>query len=638
MTFEQNLKLLFIKDPVLASKLKCISVQNSHITKYPAKNGLPNAKIKIKEKEIFIHSSYDPLKESASAIDYQSCLENDIVIILGFGYGYHILRLAQLLKPEQTLIIVEKDLTLFRSALEDLDLTVLFEMGNIHFCVDSAGVEVLTILRKFSRKITGPKICVENYGPVVNIYPDYYKEIVRMVEGELTDYLQRHFLSTIPEKFTSDTSILLINCPIRLNEPPKHIPYGLGILAAILEKEGYHVRILDINALRRPLAEIEEWLKRNNQWDIIGVSGLITTYKYQKELIPILRRTNPQAKIIAGGGCVTSVPDLVFEHMDIDMAVLGEGEITLPELIKALAAGRDLKDIKGIWYRESGKILKNEAREIIADLDTIPFPARHLLPLDRYFENSAIYFGPEAMNAKRRLDLITTRGCPFNCKFCYHLFGRSNIRYRSPENVVEEIEMLIKDYNMDFISVLDENFTASKERVYRFTELIKERNIKINWGTSSRVHNIDRKLLRVMKEAGCVYLSYGVESGSQEMLDRMNKKATVEQAKRALTLTKEAGIQEVATFIFGYPGETRETIRQTVRFCQEVNIQKSFFIATPYPGTPLFEEVKHKIPDMDKFVEELSDAAKFIINLTDFNTAELLGLKYLAENWMIEHI
>ncbi len=635
---ENNLAVLQKRFPELAGRLKNAGVDPNIIKETP-KTGLPVMKYRDQQGAIkFIHSAYDPLKEAGRAIDWEKCAESSFIVTLGFGYGYHILELARRLRPEQKLVVVEQGLGIFRAALEDIDYTALLEMPNVYFLVGESPVEAGTGIIALLRKTLYPHLTVQTFFPAFNLFPDDYNEIVQLIQTGLNNYISRHSLLDTPEPLSSGTNILLINCPIRLTDVPRHIPYGLGILAALLEKEGYNVRVLDINAVREPQAAIEQWLAVNNKWDIIGISGLVTTYRYQKALVPIIRRTNPQARIIAGGGCATSVPELVFEHMDIDVAVLGEGEISLLEVVKTLEGGRSLQGIRGIWYRENGVIYKNEPGENIEDLDSVPFPARHLLPLDRYLENSPILFGPVAQRAKRRLDVITTRGCPFNCNFCYHMFGRSKIRYRSPENVVEEIEMLIRDYDIDFISFLDENFTASKERVYRFAELIKAKNIKIPWGTSSRVHNVDRELLQVMKDSGCVYLSYGVESGSQEMLAKMNKKATVEQAKRAIELTREVGITAVATFIFGYPGETRQTIRETVKFCQDINMKKGFFFATPYPGTPLYEQVKSQIGDEDKFIDQLADAGEFVINLTDFSTAEMIGLKFLAENWMLEHI
>jgi len=428
--------------------------------------------------------------------------------------------------------------------------------------------------------------------------------------------------------------ILLVNCPIRLEAKPNNIPYGLATIAAVLLQEGFEVEIFDINAFRPPPEVILDRL-RSRHWDLVGVSGLITTYKFQKWLISELKALHPDLPIVSGGGLATSCAHLLFENSPVDIAVLGEGECTMLELCVALSRGRDLEEVPGIIFRTgSGKTIRTPPRPNIQDLDSVPFPAWNLLPMDIYLENP-IWGGsaknssgfPENVTVTRSMNIISSRGCPFSCNYCYHLFGRSKYRFRSARNVVDEIETLVDRYGMDFIGFVDDNMMASEKRLLEFCDLMEKKKFPLTWGCHGRVTSAKTEILEHMAEAGCVWIGYGIESGSQRMLDAMNKKATVDKAKQAIRDTRKAGIFANTTFIFGYPGETLESIQETIDFKREMGIECGSFFATPYPGAPLYEQVRHLIRDEEAFVNTLGNATDFSINLTDFDDKTLFRLK-----------
>ena len=436
--------------------------------------------------------------------------------------------------------------------------------------------------------------------------------------------------------------ILLVNSPIRLKAKPNCIPYGLAQIAAILRGDGHEVTIYDVNALRPPREE-EERALRSFQWDLAGISGLITTLDFQERTAKILRAANPSGFIIAGGGLATCVPALVMDKIPVDAVGIGEGEYIMKDLAAALSAGRPLDTVKGLWFRKGGAVIKNEPAPLIDDLDALPFPAWDLLPVEVYLENPI--WGSGATNSSemkegviinRSMNIISSRGCPHRCKFCYHLFGRSRYRFRSAKNVVEEIEMLIERYKTDFIGFVDDNFMVSKKRLFEFCDLVKERAVKINWGCHGRVNSASPEVLERMAQAGCVWIGYGIESGSQTILNNMNKDVTAEQAKKAVEMTRAAGIHPNTTFIFGYPGENMKTVEETIRFCRDLGIQKGFFFITPYPGTPLYDEVKDKIGDEETFIRRLGDATEFTINLSTFTDADLFALKKITEQADLE--
>jgi radical SAM superfamily enzyme YgiQ (UPF0313 family) len=427
--------------------------------------------------------------------------------------------------------------------------------------------------------------------------------------------------------------VLLINSPIRLNAKPNNIPYGLATVASTLRNHGIAVEIYDINALRPSKDEIVETLK-NMHWDIVGLSGLITTIEFQKWLVAELKRMHTETPVVSGGGLATSCPELLFEETQVDIAVIGEGEQTMPDLCRAIEARNDLDGIPGIHFRKNNRIIQNEPRGNIQNLDDIPFPACDLLPMDIYLKNPI--WGDVASNSSgfrrdvtvnRSMNIISSRGCPFACKYCYHLFGRSNYRFRSAQNVVDEIEILVDRYGVDFIGFVDDNMMASEKRLLEFCDLMEKKRFPVTWGCHGRVTSAKPLVLKRMAEAGCVWIGYGIESGSQKILDAMNKRASVEQAKQAIIHTRNAGIYPNTTFIFGYPGETVHTVQQTIDFKKEMEIECGSFFATPYPGASLYEQVRPLIENEKAFIRSLGNATEFSINLTDFDDKTLFKLK-----------
>jgi anaerobic magnesium-protoporphyrin IX monomethyl ester cyclase len=227
----------------------------------------------------------------------------------------------------------------------------------------------------------------------------------------------------------------------------------------------------------------------------------------------------------------------------------------------------------------------------------------------------------------RSMNIISSRGCPFSCNYCYHLFGRSKYRLRSPRNIAEEIEYLVDQYGVDFIGFVDDNMMASEKRILEFCDAMEKKKFHVAWGCHGRVTSANPAVLDRMADVGCVWIGYGIESGSQKILNAMNKRARVEQAKEAIQNTRKVGIYPNTTFIFGCPGETHETIQETIAFKKELGIQCGSFFATPYPETPLYNQIKSRIHDEEEFIRSLGNATEFSINLTNFDDETLFELK-----------
>jgi radical SAM superfamily enzyme YgiQ (UPF0313 family) len=410
--------------------------------------------------------------------------------------------------------------------------------------------------------------------------------------------------------------VLLINPPLREQYAPNSFPYGLSYVARYLLKAGHKVEILDIDTHRYNREEVLKKLKEYRP-DVIGTGGIITVYKYLKWLIPKIREIQPRAKIIVGGSLATSAPEVALNGLDIDFIVIGEGEITCPNLVNCLKHNKkpkigDLKKIKGIGFKNKGQIVMTEPQELIQEMDGLDFPAWELFDTKKIIK----YLGG-------KMEILTERGCPFRCEFCYHQFGYKP-RRRSMENVVKELKFLNKEYGVSNFTVQDNLFVFNKNEIIKLTELLKKNKLKIKFDTSMRASLVTEELIQLLKKAGCTSLSFGFESGSQKVLDLMNKATKIEQMDRAIDIMEKNKMLYFGTFIIGYPGETKEDINQTINFCKRHGQLAKPFFATPYPGTPLFNKIKHKINDMDKFVMSLGDARDLVINISNFSDQELL--------------
>ncbi|MDP3878829.1 MAG: radical SAM protein [Dehalococcoidales bacterium] len=390
------------------------------------------------------------------------------------------------------------------------------------------------------------------------------------------------------------TSVLLIY-PYFLPRHDKSIfrfpPLGLGYLAASLRNAGYHVDILDCTFMDRKSA-VEKALRINA--DVVGIYSMVTMREDSLALAGILR--NKGKLIIAGGPLPSCDPAPFTDYFDV--VVRGEGEETILEVLDGFRQNRDLGLIPGIAYRSgsNGQAGEHESRVILtpqrqmqANLDTIAFPARDLFPNEKYID----YWRKRSGNAGTTL--ITTRGCPFNCEFCSNAVFGVSYRERSPENVVDEVEQALS-LGYDYIHFADDVFTLSRDRLSRICAEIKTRGLQFKWECLGRVDSIDADIAKEMREAGCERIFFGIESADNSILRLMNKKITVERARKAIEAAGSAGIRTGAFFILCYPGETNNTVLRTIRFATALPLDYlSFTLPYPLPGTALFERVEGSI-------------------------------------------
>ena len=307
--------------------------------------------------------------------------------------------------------------------------------------------------------------------------------------------------------------VLLINPPVRQRQTPQDIPVGLAMIASVTKQEGHQVAFLDLNANRVPLQVAAEEIMLDD-YDVIGIGGLSSQYKDIKQILPICRQIHPDALIVAGGGFVTYMPDKMLRlRPEIDIIAIGEAEETWADLLKEAQRG-DYTKVKGIAYRDcNGKIMFTEPRPLIADMDTLPYPAYELLDLDKYSENYQFCLSEELLTTKRKIHMITERGCPRQCTFCTHngmsrwdqlvSVGKDKVkqldkdygfqqiaRFNTPKFVVKHLKHLVENYDLGYVFIADENLTSNRKRTIELCNLMIEEGIpeKVRWGTAEMQH------------------------------------------------------------------------------------------------------------------------------------------------------
>lgn len=365
-------------------------------------------------------------------------------------------------------------------------------------------------------------------------------------------------------------------------------PLGLGYIAAVAEEKGHNVRILDCNALNLSEEEIRKELARTKP-DIIGVQfPSVVGHPQSYKTVEIAHRVYPDIPIVVGGPSLSVYAKETLTKSPAHMAIRGEGEHAFVELLEVLEKKGNLRRIRGLSFKENSRVVHNQDRPFIEDLDTIPFPARHLLPNEKYhlltLEGSSKF-----------TTLLSARGCPYRCIFCERPHFRKTVRFRSPENVVDEIEECVTKYGIKEIFINDETFTIKRQRVIEICSEIQKRKLDFKWQARTRVDCVDKELLEVMAKSGCYMVGLGVESADEQILKTLRKDITLEQAINAFRWSKEAGLVTLAYFMIGNPGETKESIRRNIIFAKKLD--PDYFhiqILVPLPATQLYEMMKKK--------------------------------------------
>jgi len=382
-------------------------------------------------------------------------------------------------------------------------------------------------------------------------------------------------------------------------------PLGLAYIAAVLEKAGYEVKVLDVAAEGfnhdAPVGKrrikfglgYDEIKKRIKEFkpQVVGVSCIISNqFESTKSICKVAKEACDKIITVVGGGHPSALPREALQSKSIDFVVIGEGEKTILELVKCLEKGEEPSHIDGLAFKKNDKTIVNPKTAYIENLDQIPFPARHLLPMDTYFKISL----PQGLTYTKTPNtaMLTSRGCSANCIFCATTrFWGNKYRTRSPENVIAEIDELVKNYGIKEIQFIDDNLTLNKKRAIAIFRSIKKR-FKIAWSTPQGIAPwaLDEELIKEMKDSGCYEISLAVESGDQDILKQVIRKpGSLDKIKRLVKEINKLKMMSKGFFVIGLPGETKEQIQKTFKFALDIKLDSaSFFLATPLPGTRLY--------------------------------------------------
>lgn len=434
--------------------------------------------------------------------------------------------------------------------------------------------------------------------------------------------------------------ILLINVCIRPDTDKKIYPVGLGYVASSIWRAGFGLEIIDVDIHRYSDQQLEGILRKKD-FDIVGFGCIVSGYKIIKNLCSMIKRINKDAIIVVGNSVATSIPHLLLSRTQADIAVMGEGDITVIELLKSLEEKRPLCEVSGIYFKNGDEIISTKPQIPISNLDSLPLPNWNLFEIDHYISESKNYVSepfPMAKEQIRAFPLNTARGCVYKCTFCYHAFRDSKYRFRSSVSVAKEVKELKKLYNINYINFWDElTFFAKKQAEEFVDELLKE-DLGIFWTASCRAdlfkNGEDVKLAMKFKKSGCVGLGYSLESANIEIIQAMHKCIKKEDFAVQKEILDEAGIVSWTSLVFGYPQETEGTVRETMDFCYENDIYPSVGYLLPQPGTPMYQYSLHSgfIQDEEEYLLSMGDRQDLRINLTKIPNERF---EYLIKEYLV---
>ncbi len=397
----------------------------------------------------------------------------------------------------------------------------------------------------------------------------------------------------------SDSKVLLISPQVDYTKmfgkasttAPSMIPLNLLYLSAYLESKKIPVKILDGQVNDLSEQGLIRDIKQFNP-NIVGISCHTPLAYPAHRIAKSVKSFSRQITVIMGGPHATVLPKETVADGNVDIVVRGEGEITLFELVEAIRDRANLNSILGITYRDNGEIVSTADRPLETDLDSLPLPSRHLIPIREYRPQADIYYRfPSTI-------MITSRGCPYKCIFCAsRRISGHKYRVRSPEKVIEEIDVLVNQYGIKNIGIADDNFIVNRKRTERICDMLIEGgyNRKVDWLCALRADGVDEPLLRKMSAAGCKCICVGIETGSQRLMNILNKHLKLEKVEKGVKMMRKVGIKVRGTFLLGIPTETEEETLQTIHFAKKLKLDfAKFNMITPYPGTELYQMAKER--------------------------------------------
>jgi radical SAM superfamily enzyme YgiQ (UPF0313 family) len=430
------------------------------------------------------------------------------------------------------------------------------------------------------------------------------------------EYKHRNFLSMVCYK-------LIMETPLKRFTYAMVPPLGIMYIASVLRRAGHSVKILDLRTVEIKPFSLKTEIERFNP-RIVGLSAITTEAQSLHQTAAVVKETIPEAIVIAGGPHASSYPEKVLMDNNIQACVLGEGEETAVELIDSILNGEDtdLEKVKGIAFRKNGEIIFTQPREYIKNLDTLPFPSWDLIDFTPYSKTRSM----ASVGLRKYMSLFTSRACPYRCIYCHNMFGKG-FRARSPSNVLDEIDMLNREYGIKEFEILDDIFNADKERARTIFKKIAvlEKNLKFAFPNGLRTDILDYETLRIFKEGGVHFTAIAVESASNRIQKLIKKNLNLEKVMENISICADLRIFTRGYFMFGFPTETREEVMETINFAVKSKLHSAmFFIVTPFQGTELEKNFVNKI---DGVPYDLHDYFLTTFNLSKCEDMELFLLQ-----------
>lgn len=422
---------------------------------------------------------------------------------------------------------------------------------------------------------------------------------------------------------------VFINISLRPDSKRRQLPVGLAYVMTAVRRAGFEFDLIDMDINGITPQGLKEILMKKT-YDVYAFGCIVTGFKIVKNISGIIRAINPNAVIIAGNSVASSIPEILLRKTNTDIAIIGEGDVTVVELLRALESKKDIGGVPGMAFKRGAGIIFTGKRPPIEDINDIEFPDWDIFELDKYEKYGRINTNSFSSEAILGYPLNSARGCPFNCTFCYHVFKTLKYRKYSEGMVIEEIKRLNSKYRCNYISFWDELTFPDIKSVEHLMADLRKLDFKIGWDAVSRGDLFTRDdvgLIKSMKELGCESIAFSLESGSEEILKAINKRINtsdfIEQAKALWA----GGVTPRTSVIFGYPQETVETIKRTIDICAECNIYPSAGFLLPLPGTQIYEWARLNgfIRDEAQYLESMGDRQDFHINLTKMPDEELVG-------------
>ena len=440
-------------------------------------------------------------------------------------------------------------------------------------------------------------------------------------------------VTQIGEKMNYNGKVLFIVHDVHQDD--NHFPSGIGYMAAALKQEGYEVSVYCQDVFHFTNEELAEVLK-NNDYDLICIGFMAARFRETIiDLCATINKYKKNAWLILGGHGPSPIPEYVLETTSADIVVIGEGEETIVDLLRYKINNWDLHNLKGIAFRLDKNVFINERRKPIKNLDAIPFPEYSLFPMDKY---TSCLKMPGMETDDKALGIVTSRGCVNRCNFCYRM--EKGIRFRSVTNTVEEINLLNHKYGVNYFVIYDELFVSKKERIFEFQDALEHHDLKIKYSCSARVDLFDEEIINSLKESGCTFVNFGMESSDQNVLNLMNKNTTIEQNIKAAELTKSAGIGIGLNFIWDNIGDTEESLKNNIELIKKYNNYdqlRTIRPVTPYPGCDLYYEAINRglLSGPDDFFNKFKNSDLFTVNFTNLPDNKFYQILFEANKELI---